>query len=441
MDGNTHHCYLLQSLSSPSKTYIGYTVNPHRRIKQHNGIIKGGAKYTSKFRPWKFICITAGFESEQQGLKFEWAWQNPKRSRIFRSGLGGGGSGTGSSRALAGSLQKMSAGGGPLGKLRLLMILLCESHDFQKKDLNVYFFEEGHKLDFEDFVRIHYSGAHGNDADDEGYDEDKYDEDIMSADEKVERTTLERQMKIHLVDGVEEMPFFRLCCNQKQRDLIIHDDGDGGSFNDDNNVLDHDNDDIGICDSNDSILMTEDCDNSVHDTTKHALHYFMDDTGGAHDVNDHSSVRDDPFVKSSESGLEHSISSLSINKNECECTIKSPLQNEATRRWKYSQDETVYNKAGCTSSSGFIDLLDSSDDDDDDDEGNLKGRYNNCMSRDFSKESSDKETMDVCSPITPRNSSTTVIDLTASSPARRNLNFGDNIGGESSHIIDLCSPI
>ena len=46
---NFHGCYLLVAKSPRSKgrTYIGYTVNPTRRIKQHNsGVQHGGARRT-----------------------------------------------------------------------------------------------------------------------------------------------------------------------------------------------------------------------------------------------------------------------------------------------------------------------------------------------------------------------------------------------------------
>lgn len=47
-------CYLLTSANPEFKnhTYIGFTVNPVRRLKQHNGQITGGAFKTFQKKPW-----------------------------------------------------------------------------------------------------------------------------------------------------------------------------------------------------------------------------------------------------------------------------------------------------------------------------------------------------------------------------------------------------
>ena len=55
-------------------TYAGVSPDPVRRLRQHNGEIKGGAKYTtSKGAGWKHICIISGFQDKIQAMQFEWA--------------------------------------------------------------------------------------------------------------------------------------------------------------------------------------------------------------------------------------------------------------------------------------------------------------------------------------------------------------------------------
>ena len=69
--------YCLATTSEPIHTYIGATIDRDRRLEQHNGILKGGAKCTSK-RPgqWYRVCFVQGFADNHQALSFEWHWKH-----------------------------------------------------------------------------------------------------------------------------------------------------------------------------------------------------------------------------------------------------------------------------------------------------------------------------------------------------------------------------
>ena len=70
--------YLVYILKSDNRSYIGMTNDFFKRWKQHNKIIKGGAKYTSKYDNWSPICIVDGFKTKSEAMQCEWKLKRVK---------------------------------------------------------------------------------------------------------------------------------------------------------------------------------------------------------------------------------------------------------------------------------------------------------------------------------------------------------------------------
>lgn len=80
--------YLL--LSSNGATYIGATIDLDRRLDQHNGFIKGGAKATTsrveRGEMWIRAAHVRNFPTWQSALQFEWRWKQISR-KIYKNEL------------------------------------------------------------------------------------------------------------------------------------------------------------------------------------------------------------------------------------------------------------------------------------------------------------------------------------------------------------------
>jgi predicted GIY-YIG superfamily endonuclease len=72
-------CYCL--VSEKGSTYVGFTINLDRRLRQHNQELSGGARATHG-KSWKRILSVTGFPTQQAALQFEWKWKNVSRKAL-----------------------------------------------------------------------------------------------------------------------------------------------------------------------------------------------------------------------------------------------------------------------------------------------------------------------------------------------------------------------
>lgn len=88
LDTRLHCVYLLTSCDPKYHLhwYVGYTPNPLRRLRQHNGELKnGGAVQTRRRgRPWRIVLFISGFLEDRAALRFEYRWHHPDKSPLIR---------------------------------------------------------------------------------------------------------------------------------------------------------------------------------------------------------------------------------------------------------------------------------------------------------------------------------------------------------------------
>ena len=69
-----YSCYVIAN--DRGRTYTGYAKCVDKRLRQHNGSIKGGAKSTRGKGPWRLILVVTGEESlgwtKEKAMSFEW---------------------------------------------------------------------------------------------------------------------------------------------------------------------------------------------------------------------------------------------------------------------------------------------------------------------------------------------------------------------------------
>ncbi len=73
--------YVLVS-EATGRTYVGATVDPARRLRQHNGLIKGGARATRGFRPWRLARIIGPIDTQREALREEHRVKKLRKRRL-----------------------------------------------------------------------------------------------------------------------------------------------------------------------------------------------------------------------------------------------------------------------------------------------------------------------------------------------------------------------
>ncbi len=71
------YVYVLVS-ETTGRTYVGIALDPEKRLLEHNGEAKGGAKATRGWRPWKLGRVLGPFSSRSTACQVEYKLKKKK---------------------------------------------------------------------------------------------------------------------------------------------------------------------------------------------------------------------------------------------------------------------------------------------------------------------------------------------------------------------------
>lgn len=76
--------YLVYMIKCENLSYVGMTNDIFKRLRQHNGEISGGARYTSKRKGWYPVLIIDGFHDMKSAMQCEWRLKRGKKGVLGR---------------------------------------------------------------------------------------------------------------------------------------------------------------------------------------------------------------------------------------------------------------------------------------------------------------------------------------------------------------------
>lgn len=78
--------YVLVSAGG-DRTYVGVSTDAERRLSQHNGEIRGGAKATRAGRPWRLTAVSGPFAGRGEAQSAEHELRRRRSSRRSVAGV------------------------------------------------------------------------------------------------------------------------------------------------------------------------------------------------------------------------------------------------------------------------------------------------------------------------------------------------------------------